>query len=242
MSGVRRKLAAWTLGPALALGSLAWSGCATRFVAQAAARFSPEVTYFFPTGERAVALTIDDGPDPVGTAAILDVLAEHDASATFFLIGSRVAGNEALLDRMQEDAHEIANHTYFERASVGVPPDELEAELEDTHSLLSEYGAVRWFRPGSGMFTRDMLGMASSHGYRTALGDVFPLDPLIPSSRFHSWFILRHVRPGSVIVLHDAHGRGVRTADTLATVIPALQERGYRIVTLSELEAMASDE
>ena len=83
-----------------------------------------------------------------------------------------------------------------------------------------------------------MLALAEERGYGTALGDVFPFDPQIPSSRFHAWYILQTVRPGSVIVLHDAGDRGERTAATLETVLPALRERGYRVVTLSELEAL----
>ncbi|MDQ3565754.1 MAG: polysaccharide deacetylase family protein, partial [Pseudomonadota bacterium] len=59
--------------------------------------FAPGVTYFLETAVPAAALTIDDGPDPEETPAILDVLRDHDAHATFFLIGSRIQGNEPLL-------------------------------------------------------------------------------------------------------------------------------------------------
>jgi len=59
--------------------------------------FAPGVTYFLETAVPAAALTIDDGPDPDETPAILDVLRDHDAHATFFLIGSRIPGNDLLL-------------------------------------------------------------------------------------------------------------------------------------------------
>ena len=226
---------------AVALG-LSFACVAPRLAVQAVAPFSGGVVYFLPTQERAVAITIDDGPDAAETAEILEVLAQNGAHATFFLVGSRIDGNEALLARMRSDSHELANHTLYERASIFVPSEELSAELEATHALLSPYGAVRWFRPGSALFSAQMLQTASDRGYRTALGDVFPFDSHIPSSRFHAWYILRHVRPGSVIVLHDANGRGIRTAATLQRVIPELRERGYRLVTLSELEALSSSE
>jgi peptidoglycan/xylan/chitin deacetylase (PgdA/CDA1 family) len=230
-----------TLSLVLVSGSLAFVACATpRLFAQAAAQLSPEVTYFVPTEARAVALTIDDGPDPVGTPPILDVLARNEAQATFFLIGSRVPGNEDLLVRMRAQFHEIANHTLRERASVLISREELAAELEETHALLSPYGVIRWFRPGSAFFTPPMLRVASRQGYRTALGDVFPFDSFIPNSGFHAWYILRHIRPGSVIILHDANGRGARTAATLEVVLPTLRDCGYQIVTLSELEALSA--
>jgi len=64
------------------------------------------------TAVPALALTIDDGPDPEETPAILDVLRDHDSHATFFLIGSRIPGNEPLLARMRSEGHELANHSY----------------------------------------------------------------------------------------------------------------------------------
>jgi peptidoglycan/xylan/chitin deacetylase (PgdA/CDA1 family) len=81
-----------------------------------------------------------------------------------------------------------------------------------------------------------MVRLAASLGYGTALGSIYSFDHLIRSPRFHARFILGRVRPGSVVVLHDAQGRGTRTAATLEIVLPALREQGYDVVTLSELE------
>jgi peptidoglycan/xylan/chitin deacetylase (PgdA/CDA1 family) len=75
----------------------------------------------------------------------------------------------------------------------------------------------------------------SRKGYECALGSVYPYDATIPSSAFAARYILRNVRPGAVIVLHDGGARGRRSARTLRTVLPALSSRGYRVVALSEL-------
>ena len=209
-----------------------------RHAASVFARLSPQVTFFVPTTLPAVALTIDDGPDSQGTPDILDALREHQARATFFVIGKHVAGNEPLLSRIQAEGHELANHTFRERMSLLVPSSELSQELSSTHNLLSPFGDVRWFRPGSGLYSSSMIEMATQHGYRLVLGDVFPLDGRLPSSSFHSWYILRHARPGSIIILHDAKGRGARTARTLRRVLPVLRERGFQAVTVSRLAAL----
>ncbi|MDJ0847711.1 MAG: polysaccharide deacetylase family protein [Myxococcota bacterium] len=209
---------------------------APRQGAEALAALSPDVTYFVPGVSDAVALTIDDGPDPAGTPEILDVLHEHSARATFFLIGSRVARHEDLVGRIVDEGHEIANHDYRERMTVLVPEGERITDIGATHDLLSAFGPVRWFRPGSGLYDAGLLEIARDHRYGLALGDVFPLDGRVGSSRFHRWYLLRHAQPGSILILHDAEGRGSRTAETLRWVLPALRERGLEVVALSQLD------
>jgi peptidoglycan/xylan/chitin deacetylase (PgdA/CDA1 family) len=86
-----------------------------------------------------------------------------------------------------------------------------------------------------------MVATMERRGYRCALGSVYPYDVAIPSSRFSSAFLLAHARPGAIIVLHDRGARGRRAMDALHRALPALQRRGLRVVTLSELAALASE-
>lgn len=195
----------------------------------------PDVVYYALDRPDRVALTIDDGPAGIETEAILEVLARHGARATFFVIGERVPTYERLLARIRDEGHELGNHTMRERASILVPRAELRAEVAALHELLAAYGEVRWFRPGSGFYDDEVLAIAAGQRYRVALGDVFPFDALVKSSSFHAWYVLHHVRPGSVIVLHEAGARGWRVARTLEAVLPRLRARGLEVVTLSEL-------
>jgi peptidoglycan/xylan/chitin deacetylase (PgdA/CDA1 family) len=199
------------------------------------AKHSPEVVYSVETEEPAVALTIDDGPDPVVTPKILDVLRQHGARATFFLITNRIPGNERVVVRMVEEDHEIANHLTADEPSIRLAPSDFERQLLKSHNVLSEFADVRWFRPGSGWYDAAMLSILHKHGYRCVLGSVYPFDPQLPSSWFATHYVLWNVRPGSIIVLHDHGARGERTASALATILPELNRRGFRIVTLSEL-------
>jgi peptidoglycan/xylan/chitin deacetylase (PgdA/CDA1 family) len=199
------------------------------------AKHSPEVVYLVDTQEPVVALTIDDGPDSIGTPRILDVLGQHDAHATFFLITSRIPGNEDVVLRTVEEGHELANHLTTDGRSILLSPSEFERQLLEAHDVLSRFSDVRWLRPGSGWYNDAMLSIIHQHGYRCALGSVYPFDPQIPSSWFASRYILRNIRPGSIIVLHDYGARGERTASALATILPELHRRGFRVVTLSEL-------
>ena len=199
------------------------------------AKRSREVVYFAQTHEPVVALTIDDGPDPVATPKILDVLGQHGARATFFLITDRIPGNEETVARIVEEDHELANHLARDEPSIRLSPAEFERQLLDSHAALSTFADVHWFRPGSGWTNATMLSTLHRHGYRCAMGSVYPFDPHLPSSWFAARYVLGNVRPGSIIVLHDYGARGERTASALAKILPQLTRRGFRVVTLSEL-------
>jgi peptidoglycan/xylan/chitin deacetylase (PgdA/CDA1 family) len=182
-----------------------------------------------------VALTLDDGPDPHTTQKILDVLKENGAQATFFLITDHIEGNEQLVAQILEQGNELGNHGVKDEASIGLEEEEFERKFLEADEVLSQFTDVRWFRPGSGVYDQEMLKVVESHGCQTVLGSVHPLDPQIPSAVFSVWYVLQNVQPGSIIILHDRESRGERTAAVLAEVLPELSQRGFHVVTLSEL-------
>lgn len=206
-----------------------------RWLLRLVATGSPDVLFYVDTDRRAVALTIDDGPDPRTTPGILDVLARHGARATFFLISGRVPGNEGLVARIVAEGHEVGNHLTRDEASIDLAPAAFVAALAESDSILRRFAPVRWFRPGSGWYNRVMVETARSLGLRTALGSVYPYDALIPWAGFAAFQVRLAVDPGDVIVLHDAGARGRRTAAALGRILPELRRRGFRIVRLSEL-------
>lgn len=206
-----------------------------RWLMTALAKLSPDVVYFVETEQQAVALTIDDGPDPRATPAILDLLKQHEAHATFFFITDRVPGNEEIVSRTVKEGHELANHSTADEPSIFLKSSEFERRFLKAHEALSRFADIRWFRPGSGWYTEKMLSIINRHGYRCALGSVYPFDPQIPSAWFIKQHVLRGVKPGSIIVLHDHGARGERTIAVLGAVLPELKRRGFSVVTLSEL-------
>lgn len=199
------------------------------------ANLNPAVLYSVETDRPVLALTIDDGPDSSTTPALLDVLAQHDAHATFFVISERVNGNEGLVRSLLVAGHEIGNHMTQDEPSIELSPEAFERKLLQAHAELSEFTELRWFRPGSGWYDEAMLEILERHGYRCVLGTVYPLDAHIGSVRFASRVILAMAKPGRIIILHDAGERGQRTWEILREVLPVLRERGYRVVTVSEL-------
>jgi peptidoglycan/xylan/chitin deacetylase (PgdA/CDA1 family) len=182
-----------------------------------------------------VALTIDDGPDPTTTPLLVAELERHQAHATFFLISSRVVGREGLVRDLVRGGHEVGNHLTHDVPSIGLRPAAFEAALLAAHRTLSPFGPVTWVRPSSGWYSDAMIAMMQRHGYRCALGSVYPFDATLASVGYARGFILRNAGPGAVIVLHDGGRRGHRTAQVLRAILPELRRRGLRVVTLSEL-------
>ncbi|MDJ0714962.1 MAG: chitin deacetylase family protein [Prochloraceae cyanobacterium] len=206
-----------------------------RSLLKIAASIIPGVVYFAETDRQIVALTIDDGPDPNTTAKILEVLSENEAKATFFLISNRVKGNEAIVNEIVSQGHEIGNHLTEDKPSIKLSPAEFEADLLEADEILSQFSKPLWLRPASGWYDRQMIETANKYNYRVALGSIFPYDTNINSSDFASKHILVNLSPGSIIVLHDGGLRGENTVKTLTNVLPELRRRGYEVVTLTEL-------
>jgi peptidoglycan-N-acetylglucosamine deacetylase len=217
----------------------------------------PNAIFFVDTKAPLVALTIDDGPDdrpnasPRTTQQILQVLAKHDAQATFFLIGNRInADSASLVATMVQQGHEVGNHLLNDMASRSFTPERFTAELKETERKIVAAGStpnqplsVRWLRPGGGFATTAQVKIAQQYHYQVAIGSTWPYDTIIPSSQYAANQILNNVQPGTIIVLHDRGGQsasgewGERTVQTLEKILPELKRRGLKVVTLSELAA-----
>ena len=234
----------------------------------------PGAIYAIETQEPVVALTIDDGPDaridnPIDsgkgkqntTEAILDVLAAHQAKATFFVLSDKIKQREnqtagktdTLISRIVEAGHELGNHLTRDELSIGLG-DRFEHELGVAEGAIAKYPTTpnpsahpsapkpspairKWLRPGGGWCSNQMADIAQKRGYSLVLGLVWPLDTHIPWSGFAQRFVRWNARPGAIVILHDNgqdSGRGERTAKTLELVLSKLDKR-YRVVTLSEL-------
>ncbi len=205
-------------------------------------RICPEAIYFFKTDRPLIALTIDDTPDPKTTRKILDVLTIYRTHATFFVISNEVEKYPEIIEQIVDRGHEIGNHLTKDEASINLG-NRFESELLKADRILSQFDRVSWLRPGKGFCDRNMMQIATKHHYRVALGSIWSYDTNISFAGFSTWFILHNLRPGAIIVLHDAGrngNRGNRTIVTLNKILPELNRRGYRVVTLSELEALAS--
>ncbi len=194
------------------------------------------------TEEKSVALTFDDGPNPDYTPQLLTKLAECCVPATFFLLGRNLERHPEIGRRIVQEGHEVGNHTYHHRILPFLSGAEIRDELESTQQLIADLLSVRpvFLRPPNGLFTGRVLDVAEQLGYRIVVGDVFPLDFAMPGAEVITERVLRRVRPGSIVILHDGYvGRFDRdksqTVRALDGIIPRLREQGYAFATLSQL-------
>jgi peptidoglycan-N-acetylglucosamine deacetylase len=187
------------------------------------------------TDERIVALTFDDGPHPVRTPQILEVLDRHHVKATFFMMGRNVERFPAVARQVLLAGHEIGNHSYSHPKLVFMFPSRVCEEIERTDALLRGIGVVGdiHFRPPHAAKFIVLPWVLARLNKLTVLGDVDPEEWRGHRADVMTRAILRQVRPGSIVGLHDL--MGVETVRTVENVIPALSAQGYRFATVSTL-------
>lgn len=207
-------------------------------------------------GKKYVALSFDDGPDmryTSSTSRILDILEQYGAKATFFVLATQLdyngvadentgetfaQRNAKLVKRAYDLGMEIGSHTYNHKNLNTLSSGEIEKELRDACDKTEAItGAkVKIMRPPYGnanQTVRDTIDMPM------IIWDVDSLDweSKDPDKIYDE--VMNHVQPGSIILMHDIYNT---TADGVAKVVPALIEKGYTIVTVSELYAIYGKE
>ncbi|MCY4134875.1 MAG: polysaccharide deacetylase family protein [bacterium] len=176
-------------------------------------------------------LTFDDGPHPVYTPRVLEVLSRHGARSTFFVIGSLAEQYPGIIQRINAEGHTVANHTWNHEALAGLPQEVFDDTVGRTQDLLGSR-ATPCLRPPYGSidaFTRDW---AADHGLDVALWDVDPADWRNPPAAEIAQHIVDHARDGAVVLLHDGGGDRTQTVLALDAALSELSTLGYRFEPL----------
>ena len=190
------------------------------------------------TDEKVISLTFDDGPDPVKTWLILEVLKTYNVKATFFCIGKNLTGNENMIKRILDDGHLIGNHSFSHSKWFDFfPAGKIRAELLETDRLIKKVtgGSPLFFRPPFGV-VNPMVSNALKKSHWQVIGwnirsfDTLNMDPKKTENK-----ILSQLKPGAIILLHDFTRY---TEHHLNALIPAILNAGYGIVPLDKLLKM----
>ena len=187
---------------------------------------------------RTVALTFDDGPQQNSTPQILDTLRDYNVDATFFVMGQKANALPDLVRREYAEGHSVQNHSYTHRDLTSLSETEVQRELADTNAAIEAAGLPRphRFRPPYGVTNATVERVGQSLGLTQTLADVSPEDWAGASASTICSTVVQGVKPGSVVVLHDASADdGVsvyNTNDALPCIINTLRQDGYRFVTM----------
>src|SRR6266516_2541591 len=186
-----------------------------------------------------IAITFDDGPSATLTPKLLDILAAHHIKATFFVIGENVVEHPEIVARAAREGHEIGNHSWS-HPNFGKMSDEgVRGQVQRTDDAIKDAAGARptLLRPPYGSITaRQKRWIHDQFGYQIILWDVDPYDWKRPGPSAVRNRILKETQPGSIVLSHDIHPG---TIEAMPSTFDALEAKGFRFVTVSELIQMA---
>ncbi|GLU46217.1 hypothetical protein Nans01_05680 [Nocardiopsis ansamitocini] len=182
---------------------------------------------------KCVALTFDDGPGD-RTEELLDVLAEYDAKATFFLTGGPVREHPTTVRREYAEGHELANHTVNHPDLRKVSDKRLAEELSTVNALVRrETGyTMDLMRPPYGATNDKVAEAAEEHGLAEIIWSLDTNDWKDRNAGVVTSRTIKGVKPGSIVLMHDIHST---TIDSVEKTLKKLTERGYTMVTVGQL-------
>lgn len=192
-----------------------------------------------PSSERAVALTFDDGPNPIATPRILDALAARGVKATFFVLGRHADRWPELVRRMSDEGHVLGNHGYFHRKLHVRGPAYIRRDLTMGIESIERAASVRprLFRAPHGFRNPWVSPIATSLGLRTVGWTRGVWDSMRPGVDAIVRRTVDGSRPGSILLLHDGdgydvHGDRTQTAGAVPRIIDELRARDFAFVTV----------
>jgi polysaccharide deacetylase family sporulation protein PdaB len=209
------------------------------FTVAASSNPNSEVVWNVTTDKKLIAITFDDGPNPVYTPQILDLLKEYQAKATFFVLGKRVQMYPAIAIREVNEGHEIANHTFDHHYLKDVSPEKLIEEIRQTQEIIFDITEQmpHVFRPPGGFYNDALLQLTGEDKLTVVMWSWYQdtKDWKKPGVDNIVHTVLSNVHNGDIILFHDLQGDCSQTVAALQQILPELTKQGYQFVTVTDL-------
>lgn len=188
-----------------------------------------------PTPEYAgtIALTFDDGPGKY-TERLLNIFKENGGKATFFVVGNRASYQKNILKRMTDEGHEVGNHTYSHLSLKEIEYDEAVDQISRAKTIIESATGVdnKLVRAPYGDLNADVKEIARELNVSLIHWSLDSFDWMTRDAQLVYDELMSRVKDGDIILLHDIHES---TVEAMEMVIPELVNKGYKLVTVSEL-------
>lgn len=196
-----------------------------------------EIQYVEPTinyidiSKPVIALTFDDGPS-IYTEEILNTLKDYNSNATFFVLGNKIEAHSDTIIKMYQEGNEIGNHSYNHRWLTKLSPEAQREQIDKTQEIIKKYTGFSpiYLRPTYGSVNKKLRNNTN-------------LDIILWNVDTKDWKYknvdnivnnaLKDAKDGSIILMHDTYKR---TSEAVKILVPKLIEKGYQLVTISELK------
>lgn len=208
---------------------------------RAQAERGPSAIHRASVARKLVALTFDDGPDPVYTPQVLDFLADHRIHATFFVVGEQVQEYPEIVKREVKEGHSIGNHTYSHRLLTELSASEVGEEIEKGQKAIEAAVGIRprLFRSPYGRLNRMVLDSTRESGCSMILWSACIEHRLLKTPQEMADRVLNMTAPGAIILVHDGRTRFATDRSSsvaaLKILVEELKKQGYQFVTVPEL-------
>ena len=188
--------------------------------------------YYVHEGDKAIALTIDDGPSSKYTPQVLALLAQYKIPATFCMIGQSADKHASLVAEVSAAGHLVANHTWTHPNLSKMTLAQVTAEIERTNDAITKGGAKQpvLFRAPGGNWSPTVYQVCTQLGLRPLDWSVDPRDWSRPGTDHIVQTVMAHTKTGSIILEHDGGGDRSQTVAALQQFLPKLIDAGYHFV------------
>ncbi|MGM0501156.1 MAG: polysaccharide deacetylase family protein [Bacillota bacterium] len=192
-----------------------------------------------------VALTFDDGPDPLYTPQVLDVLKEYNAPSTFFLLGERVAEYPKITKRIINEGHTIGNHSWSHPDLTKLNDQQLSTEVLDTEKIIEDTTnkETALLRPPYGFISNNVITKLKKMDYKIIHWSIDSLDWQAKKKEEVLTKTIPYLNQGAIILFHSAGGRGQNLTPTikaLPLIIDKLRANNIELVTVDQLLSISA--
>ncbi len=180
-----------------------------------------------------IAITFDDGPSK-HTKRLLDALKKYEARSTFFVLGSCASLYPEYLVRMKNEGHEIANHSYIHPDLSRMSWGNVLGQIDSCDSVIRNATGLETtlLRPPYGAYNATVKNICRQKNMSIIMWDIDTRDWQYKDRAYVKRYLIMHAREGSIVLLHDLHSTSV---DGFIDALPTLVEKGYHLVTVTEL-------